>query len=88
MTIEDLNTRLDVAMRRFIKERDHILTGAMYRSVMFDCQQTETGLRLKFSAAYYMKFLDHGEFINDFWELPTTRLIIEDYVAGLIEESL
>lgn len=84
MTIEDLNQKLDAAMRRFIKERNHILTGAMYRSVMFDCAETESGLSLRFSAMYYMKFLDYGEFINDFWELPSTLAIIEDYIADKI----
>lgn len=88
MTIAELNTRLDANLRAFIKLRDHILTGAMYRSVMFDCSEIETGLQLRFSSMYYIKFLDHGEFINDFYNLESTNAIITDYIAGMIEREI
>lgn len=88
MTIGELNNRLDVALRTFIRKRDHILTGALYKSVIFNCTETETGLSIKFSSKYYIQFLDHGDFIQDFYNLDSTMDILQEYVAELLEGEL
>ena len=88
MTIQELNTQLDKALRAYIKQRDHILTGALYRSVMFDCDQQEEGVQIRFSAKYYIKFLEHGVFVKDFFALPTTQAILNSYASEYIDKII
>ena len=85
MTIQQLNKRLDKALRDYIRKRDHILTGALYKSVLFNCTFTNGDLRLKFSSRYYIKFLEYGDFVNDFYDLPSTNQIIRDFMVSYIE---
>lgn len=88
MTIQELNSKLDVALREYIKKKKHILTGALYESVLYKCILTNTGLSIKFNSMYYVKFLEHGEFINDFYNLQTTNEILQDFFITIIQESL
>lgn len=88
MTIRELNKALDKALRAYIKKRKHILTGALYRSVLFDCTFTEGNLKLKFSSMYYIKFLEHGDFVNDFYNLNSTNEIIRDFMVSYVESLI
>ena len=78
MTLNELDMQLDKALRAYIKKRKHILTGAMYDSVAFECSDSGK-LKVKLSAKYYIKFLEHGEFLSDFIHLPTTIDILKQY---------
>lgn len=88
MTIAELNSKLDKALRAYIKKRKHILTGALYESVTYDCAWERDDLRIKFSSMYYIKFLEHGDFIQDFYNLSTTNDILSQFVAEMVEEDL
>lgn len=88
MTIQELNIQLDKALRAYIKKRDHILTGALYDSVTFDCKWVGENLSLRFSSMYYIKFLEHGDFVNDFYNLESTNEIISDYITSYITDNL
>ena len=88
MSITQLNKALDKALRAYIRKRNHILTGALYKSVLFNCSFTNGELKLKFSSMYYIKFLEHGDFVNDFYNLETTNDIIRDFLISYIETSL
>lgn len=88
MSITQLNKELDKALRAYIRKRNHILTGALYKSVLFNCSFINGELKLKFSSRYYIKFLEHGDFVNDFYNLETTNDIIRDFLISYIETSL
>ena len=88
MSITELNKSLDKALRAYIKKRNHILTGALYKSVLFNCAFIDGELKLKFSSMYYIKFLEHGDFVNDFYNLDSTNSIIADFLISYIETSL
>jgi len=88
MSITQLNKELDKALRAYIRKRNHILTGALYKSVLFNCSFINGELKLKFSSMYYIKFLEHGDFVNDFYNLETTNDIIRDFLISYIETSL
>lgn len=88
MTIQKLNKDLDKALRDYIRKRNHILTGALYKSVLFNCTFNNGDLRLKFSSMYYIKFLEYGEFVNDFYNLDSTNQIIRDFLISYIEEAI
>jgi hypothetical protein len=88
MTLAELNTKLDVALRAYIKKRKHILTGALYKSVMYNCTFENEALQLRFNSRYYVKFLEHGEFLNDFYNLDSTNEILTEFISGMIEELI
>lgn len=87
MTLKQLDKKLDKSLRDYIKKRNHILTGALYKSVLFKCEFKDD-LKIKFSSMYYIKFLEHGDFINDFYNLSTTNEIIRDFIISRMEEEL
>jgi hypothetical protein len=87
MSLPEFNKELSDALRKYIKKRKHILTGALYKSVLFDCTFNNT-LTLKFSSMYYIKFLEHGDFVNDFYELKSTNEIISQFIISQFEEDL
>lgn len=88
MTLQQLNKALDKELRAYIRKRNHILTGALYKSVLFNCTFTGGNLRLKFSSMYYIKFLEYGEFVNDFYNLDNTNDIIREFLVSYIEETI
>jgi hypothetical protein len=88
MSIQQLNKSLDKALRDYIRKRNHILTGALYKSVLFNCSFVGGELKLKFSSMYYIKFLEYGDFVNDFYNLTTTNEIIRDFLVSYIESSI
>lgn len=79
MTIQQLNIKLSGALRKRIRELDHILTGDMYKSIEFKCSDNGK-LVIKFKSIYYIKFLDEGDFISEFVALQSTRDIIKEYI--------
>jgi hypothetical protein len=85
MSVQQLNKSLDKALRDYIRKRNHILTGALYKSVLFNCSFVGGELKLKFSSMYYIKFLEYGDFVNDFYDLPSTNQIIRDFMVSYIE---
>ncbi len=84
MTIQELNRRLDSNLRRYITERDHVVTGALRNSVMFNCKMGNDGFQIKFSSKFYIIFLEHGKFTDDFFELQSTTDIIMEFTTDLI----
>jgi hypothetical protein len=88
MSVQQLNKTLDKALRDYIRKRNHILTGALYKSVLVNCSFVGGQLKLKFSSMYYIKFLEYGDFVNDFYDLPTTNEIIKDFLVSYIESSI
>ena len=88
MTITELNRRLDDNLRKYITDRDHVITGSLRDSVMFDCEITQDGFQMKFSSNFYIKFLEEGNFVDDFFQLQSTNDIITDFTISLINGYL
>ena len=88
MTIKQLDKKLDILLRKYIKDRKHILTGALYKSVLFNCVLNSNGnIDIKFSSMYYIKFLEHGDFVNDFYNLSSVNEVIRDFIVSNAEAS-
>lgn len=88
MTITELNDKLTMMMKQFISQRDHIDTGRMYKTTRFNCTYSESGgLRIKYTAPYYIQYLDRKQFTNDFLDLPGVGDVIATFVAFQLESS-
>jgi hypothetical protein len=84
MKVEKLNKELNRLLKKFIKDNDHIDTGALYKSIDFDCTWDGIDLDIRFGSEYYIVFLEQGDFINDFFELTDVLSLIGDfYVENL-----
>lgn len=88
MTIAELNDKLTLIMKQFIAQRDHIDTGRMYKTTRFNCTYSESsGLKIKYTAPYYIQYLDQRQFTNDFLNLPAVGDLIATFVAFQLESS-
>lgn len=85
--ITQLNNELKDALRKYILERDHYITGALYKSIKFDCRDNNE-LIIRYSAKFYIQYLEHRQFVDDFFLLPSTLNIIAGYAAYSIEQEL
>ena len=86
--ISVLNNELRDALRKYTLERNHYITGALYKSIKFNCQDSGNGLVIRYSAKFYIQYLEHRQFVDDFFKLQSTLDIIGNYVAFSIEQEL
>lgn len=89
MTVDELNNKLTMIMKQFIKSRDHIDTGRMYKTIVFTSTYNEaSGLRIKYRSPYYIQYLEDGEFTRDFFNIPAVNDTIATFLAEQLEASL
>ena len=86
--ITQLNNELKEALKKYTLERDHYITGALYKSIKFNCQDNDNGLTIRYAAKFYIQYLEHRQFVDDFFKLQSTLDIIGNYVAFSIEQEL
>lgn len=75
-------------MKQFIVSRDHIDTGRMYKTTTFNCVLINDELKIRYSAPYYIQYLDEGRFVNDFLNIPLVTDTIATFIAFQVELSL
>jgi hypothetical protein len=84
MNLAQLNRRLKKIMKDFIKDEDHIDTGALYRSIRLKLRFTKNKLDIKFSSKDYIVYLEEGNFVKRYFELNDVNEAISDfYVENL-----
>lgn len=84
-TLNQLNYELAQALRNFIVLNQHVDTGDMYRSVKFNCVDPKgdgTSLKVKFSSKFYIRYLQHGDFIKRFFKIPEFKSLVNNYVKN------
>ncbi len=88
MTIQKLNKELSRLLKDFIESEDHIDTGALYRSIKFDCSFDGKELDMTFSSEDYIVYLEQGDFVNRFFDLPEVLDVIGDFYVENIDLGL
>jgi hypothetical protein len=88
MTIQKLNKELSRLLKDFIESEDHIDTGALYRSIKFDCSFDGKELDMTFSSEEYIVYLEEGKFVDRFFELPEVLDAIGDFYVENIDLGL
>ncbi len=88
MTIQKLNKELSRLLKDFIESEDHIDTGALYRSIKFDCSFDGKELDMTFSSEDYIVYLEQGDFVNRFFDLPEVLGVIGDFYVENIDLGL
>lgn len=69
MTIEELNNKLTLYLKEYIKKNQHIDTGLLYRTVKFNCTYVKFNFEIKLVTQDYIVFLDEGTFLDSFYSL-------------------
>jgi hypothetical protein len=85
MTQVQLNNQLTIQLKAFLKQRNHISSGNLYKSIKIT---SDSNLNFKLNAYEYIQFLDEGTFLTDFFALPKTVMTISDYLTGMIDKEL
>jgi len=88
MKIEKLNKELSRLLKDFIESEDHIDTGALYRSIKFNCDFDGEELDMRFSSEEYIVYLEEGKFVDRFFELPEVLDVIGDFYIENIDLGL
>jgi hypothetical protein len=88
MTIQKLNKELSRLLKDFIESEDHIDTGALYRSIKFDCSFDGEDLDMTFSSEEYIVYLEEGKFVDRFFDLPEVLDAIGDFYVENIDLGL
>lgn len=88
MTLDELNNRLRDLLKDFIESEDHIDTGALYRSIEFNCEFRNNELDMKFSSEEYIVYLEQGTFVDRFFDLPEVLDAIGDFYVDNIDLGL
>lgn len=81
MTLQELNSKLTTSLKKYIKDRKHIRTGKLYNSVDFNCTDTDT-LYVHFSAMFYIQYLEHRQFVDNYFQTQEFNDIIADYTVN------
>jgi hypothetical protein len=87
MTISQLNIELERSLKKFIKDRKHIITGNLYRSVKFACVDNGD-LNVHFSSLFYIQYLEHREFINTYFKSQEFNDIVAKYSIGTLQDLI
>jgi hypothetical protein len=92
MTLQQLNSKLTIAMKGFIRQRKHIVTGHLLNSIKFRSTFIQEELKITFNSKDYIVYLEDGKFVSNFFNLNTTENIIEEFIQErvqfMIEEEL
>jgi hypothetical protein len=81
MTITELNAKLTQNLKSYIKTQHHNETGHLYNSIKFKCTFDNNQFQVKFDSYEYILYLEHGEFIQDFFKLDSTLKLLSDFIA-------
>jgi hypothetical protein len=87
MTINELNKQLQKSLRKFIKDRKHIRTGALYNSVEFDCKDNKE-LNIHFSSKFYIQYLENRKFVDLYFSSDDFNDIITNYTIGTLTDLI
>ncbi len=87
MTITDLNLELERSLKKFIKDRRHIRTGALYNSVDFDCRD-EGDLKIHFSSKFYIQYLENRQFVDLYFQSQDFNNIVGKYTIGVLQNII
>lgn len=79
MTTQDLNSRLEIALKDYLALNDFISTGNLYDSIKFNSTWIDEHLDINLSALEYIEYLDEGNLVDDFFNLENTLGIIADF---------
>jgi hypothetical protein len=85
MTINDLDRELKRLLKDFIESEDHIDTGALWRSIEFNCSFDGKDLDMSFRSEEYIVYLEDGKFVDRFFSLPEVLDLIGDFYIDNIE---
>jgi hypothetical protein len=89
MTKAQLENRLKILLKNYIKDRKHIDTGKLYRSIKFKVNDDpQLGTDITLSSEYYISYLEDGEFVPDFFSLKSVIDSIARYEADKIIKSI
>jgi DNA repair exonuclease SbcCD ATPase subunit len=84
-TIKNIENDLTKSLKAFIKQRNHYASGNLYKSIK--CK-FDANLKLTINAYEYLVYLEDGEFIKDFFNLPSTKESIMSAAVIKLNEPL
>jgi hypothetical protein len=84
MTDAKLKSELDALLRADLKNRGHIESGSLYKSINFIVVDGKISLE----ANDYIQYLDDGKFLYSFFKSNAFLYLIGDYVSDEIVEDI
>lgn len=88
MDIQIYLNQLTNLLKQEIISKDFVNSGSLLDSVNFTSEVTAQGLSIQLEANDYIKYLDNGMFMEDFFNNPQVEQIIEEAVTAWVESQL
>lgn len=88
MKINELNRILTAKMQKLLKDRKHIETGKLSKSIKFNCTFDGVKLKISLDALEYIQYLDDGKFVSDFISSKDVQDTISQFVVEDIAEAI
>lgn len=80
--------RLENLLKEELRNQDFIDSGALLDSIEFKMEVTPLGVEIELGANDYIKYLDNGIFIEDFFNSPQVNQILEEASDAWVESQL
>ena len=88
MDIQIYLNQLTNLLKESIVSNGYVNSGSLLDSVEFTSEVTAQGLSIQLEANDYIKYLDNGKFIEDFFNNPQVNQILEEAATAWIESKL
>jgi len=89
MTLSQFNSTLTAELKKYIKQRGYVSSGKMLNSIRFTSVDGPDGVvDIKFDTEDYIKYLDNGTFLDDFFKQKVVLDTIGEYEADKLAKAL
>lgn len=86
MATQELSNKLTSALKDYLKSRGYIDSGKLYNSIKFTV--SDNPFDIKLDAEPYIKYLDNGKLVDNFFNLESTTDILLEYFLSSVEDTL
>lgn len=80
--------RLENLLKEEIRNQDFINSGSLLDSIEFRMEVTSLGVAIELGANDYIKYLNDGKFIEDFFNSPQVADVIREAADAWVESQL
>lgn len=84
MTQPQVEAKLTANLKKYLKSEGHVESGKLLKSLKIE----GSAAGFKVVGLEYVQYLDDGEFLNNFFSLPSTNKLIEEYIAITVNKEI
>jgi len=84
MTTQVLSSKITIGLKKYLKSLGHIDSGDLYKSINTKVT-LNPNLIIKINGLEYIKYLDDGKLLENYFQLDSTIELITEFTVSQIE---